>query len=264
MQRLLHGYLDGELDLVSSLEVERHLQSCQACSQAHETQQALRSAIRNSELSFEPSADFRRRVRSAVRAESRAESGNRVWPWRGLFAAASVVALMIVSLAILPALFRPAADDSLAREVVSSHVRSLMADHLTDVLSTDQHTVKPWFNGRLDFSPQVIDLSGKGYSLIGGRLDYLGNRTVAAVIYQRRQHFINLFIWPSSEPAADEKSLSRQGYNVIHWTASGMTWWAVSDLNGGELHEFASAVRTQALSVRLANQYRERERRSRY
>ncbi|HEU0048664.1 MAG TPA: hypothetical protein VFQ43_13795, partial [Nitrososphaera sp.] len=112
--------------------------------------------------------------------------------------------------------------------------------HRTDVISSDQHTVKPWFDGKLDFAPTVKDFSTQGFPLIGGRLDYLNNRAVAALIYQRQKHYINLYIWPAEQSnAASEVATKRQGYNLLHWTNSGMTYWAISDLNGVELHEFA-------------------------
>jgi anti-sigma factor RsiW len=132
----------------------------------------------------------------------------------------------------------------MAEQVIASHVRSLLADHLTDVPSSDRHTVKPWFSGKLDFAPRVLDLSSEGFPLVGGRLDYLGHRPVAAIVYRRRQHMINLFIWPSelaTEPAL--QSATYQGYQLVHWAQAGINYWAISDLNAGELHEFADLIR---------------------
>jgi anti-sigma factor RsiW len=136
------------------------------------------------------------------------------------------------------------AEDLIAREAVSDHVRSLMQpNHTLDVPSSDQHTVKPWFNGKLDFSPKVDNLADQGFPLIGGRLDYLGGRSVAALVYQRHQHYINLFIWPSNGTQEKEESSTRlQGYNLVHWKGGSMECWAVSDLNEGELRQFADLV----------------------
>jgi anti-sigma factor RsiW len=246
VQLQLHGYLDGELDPVGSIEVERHMKDCPACAKAYENQLALRSAISNASLYAEAPAGLRRRIRSAVRRESGAEAKVPVFSWRWLAIGAplvAAVAVIVLLVSLVPRLSRPAAEEVLTREVISSHVRSLMVNHLTDVASTDQHTVKPWFAGKLDFSPQVMDLADQGFPLIGGRLDYLGNRSVAALVYQRAKHTINLFIWPSPGTAdMTDAVMSQQGYNVIHWSKSAMSYWVVSDLNDRELHIFTGLI----------------------
>jgi anti-sigma factor RsiW len=150
---------------------------------------------------------------------------------------AATVCLIVLGLVVL---HQPSADDRLGQELVSSHVRSLMANHALDVISTDQHTVKPWFDGKLDFAPPVKDLAAKEFPLIGGRLDYIGNRAVAALVFQRHKHVINLFIWPDAgKDSAPMSAPARQGYNIIHWSQAGMSCWTVSDLNTQELLEFA-------------------------
>jgi anti-sigma factor RsiW len=245
-QDLIHGYFDGELDLVRTLEMERHLRDCQACSQAHQNYQALRSAITTGSLYFKSPVDLQRRIQSSMRKAIKAETRRRVWSWRWLSAGAALAVLALLTWSFSPLLTRPSANDLLTQEVISGHVRSLMANHLTDVSSSDQHTVKPWFNGRLDFSPPVKDLTDRGFPLVGGRLDYLSNRPVAALVYRRQQHFINLFIWPAtSDPDGEKRTMTRQGYHLIHWTAAGMTYWTVSDLNVGELQEFIIFLQNQ-------------------
>ena len=247
MTELLHGYLDRELDLVRSLEAEQHLKECPACSRRYQEQQALRKVIAGRSLYFEAPQGLRRRVRTAVRQASQAEAppARRTWDlsrlwlrcWRRQPLACWRAA------AGLPWVTRPSAERRLAQEVVSAHVRSLMANHLTDVASTDQHTVKPWFNGKVTFSPPVADLAAQGFPLVGGRLDVLEEQPVAALVYQRRKHFINLFIWPSTRSVSTgRKSLAQRGYNLVHWTEGGMDCWAVSDVSRGDLQEFVRLV----------------------
>jgi anti-sigma factor RsiW len=140
------------------------------------------------------------------------------------------------------------------QEVISGHVRSLMANHLTDVTSSDQHTVKPWFDGKLEFSPPVPDLTTQNFPILGGRLDYVGNRPVAALVYRRRQHVINLFIWPSTPAAGGgETQLTQRGYNLIHWTTAGMVYCTVSNLNLEELQEFVRLVQQHAIPMAPLN-----------
>ncbi len=251
-ETLIHGYLDGELDLVSSLRLEAHLQQCATCAQAYENHKALSRTLKSGPFYFRPSDRLEQRIRTALVESSPAASRPTAlawevtWPklprfsWAFLGVAASLAVAALIALRVVTRPQNPS-PDRLAQEVLASHVRSLMVSHLTDVPSSDQHTVKPWFDGKLDFSPPVDDLSAQGFPLVGGRLDYLAERQVAAVVYQRRKHFINLFIWPSKEGSA-QKAVMRQGYNLIHWTHAGMTYWAASDLNYRELGEFVRLV----------------------
>jgi anti-sigma factor RsiW len=240
---VLPGYLDGELDLLSNLEFERHVQACPACARAHEAQQALRAALSNDALYFKAPPHLRERVQTTLHAGARNAPRLRMpaWRWLAVGLSFALFAIIVGSLTLMRS--SPTADELLARELVASHVRSLMANHLTDVASTDQHTVKPWFDGKLDFAPPVTDLSAQGFPLVGGRLDYINNRSIAALVYQRRQHLINLFIWPATDATEQAPQMSvRQGYNLIHWTRAGMAYWAVSDLNLSELQMFAQAL----------------------
>ena len=244
-QELIHAYVDGELDLARSLEVEQHMEQCEVCAIAYRNQTALRSALKDSSLYHSAPAGLEKRIRSSLRREAKSEVGRRSfgWSWLPVGAMALILLLAFVIWRAAPG-FRPAGDDLLAQEVVSNHVRSLLLEtHHIDVVSEDPHTVKPWFDGKLDFAPPVKDFSSQGFPLLGGRLEYLNNRAVAALIYQRQKHYINLYIWPAEQSnATGEVAAKRQGYNLLHWTNSGMNYWAVSDLNGVELHEFARLV----------------------
>ncbi len=228
---LMHGYLDGELDLALALEVEEHLKTCSACAQEYAGQLKMLSAIAEyqADLVYPVPSGLGQRVRSAVR---KANGKRPVWSqfsWWQAAAAALVVMVLVLAAGIAGGRFIPRPENQLTAEVQSAHVRSLMAGHLTDVASTDQHTVKPWFNGKLDFSPPVEDLAAEGFPLVGGRLDYIDDHPVAALVYRRNKHDINLFIWPSTDPVAGLQASTYHGYNVYHWSQSGMDYWAVSD-----------------------------------
>ncbi len=242
-QALLDGYFDGELDLVNSVEIERHLQTCAGCAGEYGSRQALRAAIRGGALYHRAPAPLGRRLRRSLQQADRPAPafGTRRWAWPAL-AACLVVAALVVAGRLTRFPVRPNTDGVLAQAVLSGHVRSLMASHLVDVASTSQHTVKPWFSGKLDFAPPVTDLAAQGFPLVGGRLDYLDNRPVAALVYGRRKHRINLFIWPADRTASADGEEIRQGYALVHWSQSGMTYWAVSDLNPAELHQFAALL----------------------
>jgi anti-sigma factor RsiW len=242
--------VDGELDLVRAVEIEQHMQTCTGCAQAYKGQQSLRAAIRGSALYARAPVALEKRIQASVRQAINPAPAARVlrWPWLGVAAALACMAILAWGLA--SAWIPPAAGDQLASEVLTSHVRSLMADHLADVNSSDRHTVKPWFNGKLDFAPTVEDLASQGFPLTGGRLDYLNGRPVAALVYQRQRHIINLFSWPAGQ-AGDQAAATetRQGYNLIHWTKAGMTYWAVSDLNVDELQQLVQLIQQHTPSA---------------
>ena len=262
------GYLDGELDPISSQKIEQHLRDCRKCEQAYEAHTALAHAISRNAPYYKAPTDLRQRVQSSLRDAMGAKGGRGTrpeshmsgtgpraqrravvpeipWNWLGL--AAAIILAAIIGSNLLPRLRQPTTDQFLATQLIASHVRSLMADHLTDVASSDQHTVKPWLDTKLDFAAPVVDLSGEGFPLIGGRLDYLDNHPVAALVYQRRKHFINLFVWPASADANKvQKAITRQGYNLLYWADADFIYWAVSDVNASDLQTFKQLVEGQA------------------
>src|SRR6266481_2662471 len=243
-QNLVHAYADKELELLKSLEMDEHLKSCPVCTQILDNTLELRSALKVADLAYQPGRALKSRIHTALKKADRAEpKPSRFLPWAWLNGGAALAVAIVLTWAVVPLLSTHTEDNLVAQEVVSNHVRSLLASHLTDVMSSDQHTVKPWFSGKLDFSPPVEDFVPQGFPLIGCRLDYLENKTVAALVYQHRQHYINLFVWPADTGSVTApKVLSRQGYQMVHWTQSGMHFWAVSELNQDELRQFASLV----------------------
>lgn len=239
----IEAYADGELDLGASLEVERHLAGCDVCTAALRSHQALRSSLAGASLYHEAPPRLGARVRAAVRKQEKVSAFGLLPAWRWVVVTAPAVSIIVLAWALGTVSRTPSAGDLLNQEIVSAHVRSLMGTHLMDFPSSDQHTVKPSFSGRIDFSPEVKDLASKGFDLLGGRLDYVDHRPVAALIYQRRKHLINLFIWPSEAGAGErEVDTALRGYNLIRWTGSGMRYSAVSDLNSNELREFRQAL----------------------
>ncbi len=265
--KLMDGYLDGELDPITSQTIEQHLRDCLRCDQAYKTHGSLIRALGNATLYCKAPAELRERIQSSLRKEigerptrnggqntrplfSRKQPEPRTilsgtsWNWLAL--AAAILLAAIIGWNLLPQLQRPGADQLLATQLIASHVRSLMANHLSDVASSDQHTVKPWLDAKLDFAPPVVDLSSEGFPLVGGRLDYLDNRPVAALVYQRRKHFINLFVWTGERGAArPTMAMSHQGYQLLHWADPDFNYWAVSDVNANDLQTFKQQFELQ-------------------
>jgi anti-sigma factor RsiW len=249
----LHAYLDDELGVAESLLVQKHLSHCENCRRTQEQQQALRTTLRDPDLVAHPSADFSNRLQAAVRQAAKEEARSQRPSWLEIMRFGSFrwipAAIALVLTAALGGLFvmsrmRTSQDQLIARAVLAGHIRSLQANHLVDVPSSDRHTVKPWFQGKLDFSPPVPDLSELGWTLIGGRLDYLEGRPVAALIYKRRMHNINVFLWPNHGSADDAiRQEDAQGYQILHWNGAETTYWVVSDLNSAELLQLGRALR---------------------
>jgi anti-sigma factor RsiW len=235
---LLHPYADDELDLVRHVEIEQHLSQCAGCAEEEQRLRSLRAALASPSLYHAAPAALRAPLQSTV--VSPAREPRRSW-LRPIAIAAGILLLIGTSatVGILLSRGRQAGEGRIEDWVIASHVRSLQVDHLTDVVSTDRHTVKPWFHDKLDFSPQVPDLSASGFALSGGRLDYLADHTVAALVYKRGLHAINVFTWPAAESRERAvRDLDRQGFHVRTWQHSGMNYWAISDLNDQDLDQF--------------------------
>ena len=234
LEAQLDAYLDGELAAADARALEAHIGQCSECARWRDDRVTLRAAIKSQIPVLRAPDVLRQRVRTQIRSGSRFRA---IVVWRSLALAASVA---VVAFGGWQLGLQRGRGESLAAEVLTSHIRSLMPGHLTDVQSSDQHTVKPWFNGKLDYSPPVYDFAGRGYPLLGGRLDYIGGRSVAALVYGRRQHVINVVLWPrdrdprASAPAAQ----TRQGYHVLRWATPEYSYWAVSDLGLSELQDF--------------------------
>jgi anti-sigma factor RsiW len=243
-------FVDSELGAGDAIRVQQHIGSCAECRQRLRSREALRALLGNPQLKFEIPETLPGKVKSKIRllANSAKEQVLRKystpWIYVPLALAASIILLFGLLFLNKNSRFDPLNSHSLVDEVVASHVRSMLATHLLDVASTDQHTVKPWFDGKLKFAPPVQDFADHGFRLIGGRLDYLDGQEVAALVYQRNKHIINVFLWPAESGANGSTRLfSRNGYNVIQWARGGFDWWVVSDVSAADLEGFADLVR---------------------
>jgi anti-sigma factor RsiW len=245
VQQLLSAYADGELDLVHSLQVEEHLGSCPACAQSEKNLRSLHTALAAPSLRYAAPAALRAQIHASldeaalVTAGKRPGASREAWLRPVALAAGFLVMIGVgATLGILLSLGR-SANGRIEDWVVAGHVRSLQVNHLTDVVSSDRHTVKPWFRDKLDFSPLVPDLAADGFPLTGGRLDYLDGHPVAALVYQRGKHAINVFTWPA-QAVGDRllREFSRQGFHLRDWQRGGMNYWAISDLNDEDLDQF--------------------------
>jgi anti-sigma factor (TIGR02949 family) len=245
---MLHALIDGELDASHARDVEAHVAACPGCAEKLAAFRAMRAAMAGADLKERAPASLRARIEAALPQPSARIITPRQFarPSRRTFFsgfAVGTVASAALAASLVLTVFRNDQDQAVANDVVSAHIRSLQAGHLMDVETSDQHTVKPWFDGKVDVAPPVIDLTAQGFTLLGGRLDYIDGEAVASVVYQRRKHIINLFVAQrlGAEHAATT-ARTVQGYNVRHWSAGGLDFWAVSDLDPEELGEFVQKI----------------------
>jgi anti-sigma factor RsiW len=238
-QTVLHGYLDGELDAARAADFERHLISCSDCVAALEAHEKLRSSLQHARLYERAPFALRQKVQTQVGASTRSPviPMREPTPWRWLAVAAMFLLAVFLGWRLLTVLRGSRGETALASAIVDAHLRSLQPGHLEDVQSTDQHTVKPWFDGKLDFAPPVHDFVNDGFPLQGGRLDVVHGRTVAVLVYARRKHLINVFVWPTTEPDSEPLSGSQLGYHWMDWRKAGMEMCAVSDVSPDDLSE---------------------------
>ena len=243
----LHAMIDGELDTLASVALETHLRSCAGCQAALDRLEATRGLfVAAGDLRYRAPQALRDAVSAIVPAETTAAAQTRrgALPWLG----GGVIGALAASIALLVTL--PQLNSaSLQDELVAAHIRSLQAAHLTDIPTSDRHVVKPWFNGRIDFSPPVVELAPQGFPLVGGRLDYIGGRDVAAIVYRRRLHSINLFVRPTPALTSPVSATTRhESYSVVRWVSGGLEYWAVSDIDPAELADFRDTFRKAAES----------------
>ena len=253
---VLSGYLDQELGLSEALEFERHLAGCEQCQEVYAQHRQLSAQLKQPGLRVEAPKELAMRIKAALpgRRSPWERLGERLRRWTGgrssTWAPVGALAMSVVALSWSLSLYLavPSSEQRLTQELVDDHIRSLQFNHLSDVISTDKHTVKPWFNGKLDFAPPVVDLAQQGYPLVGGRLDYLDGRAVAVMVYHYKLHPINLYVWPGNNAGAVPHIHAQQGYHLAHWSTAGMNYWAITDAGDNELSGFISELRAHPAS----------------
>ena len=239
---LLHARLDNELDMAGSANIDLHLAECRACAAQYAALESLHEEIVAADLGYAPGAALERKIAAQLPGERK--STLRFWSWNWLSGSAMAAAIaMVVLVVALPMMRNGKRADAVDGEILDNHLRSLQPMHAVDVISTDQHTVKPWFQGKLDFSPPVPDLTNDGFILTGGRLEVIHQQAAAAIVYRRRQHIVSLYVAPT--PGADLKPELHDfgGYHVLRWMQNNMGYWAVSDVDANDLRTFGELIR---------------------
>jgi mycothiol system anti-sigma-R factor len=245
IRQLLDAYLDGELEEALQPEVKKHLNSCPDCRKEVEATSGFNSLVRANMPMYRAPAQLKARIRALLREESAPKSD---WLFRFRRPLIYAAAMLVLGFILVSALrtFSPNKDQELIGQAITNHARSLMVDHLVDVPSSDQHTVKPWFTGKLDYSPPVVDLAQAGYALVGGRIDMLDKRPVAAIVYQHGNHFINVFVWPDAGRKIDFEVQSDRGYHFCAWNQAGLNYFCISAGTANDIEKFEDEFRDHA------------------
>jgi anti-sigma factor RsiW len=240
---LLHARLDDELDMAGSASIDLHLSDCRACAAQYAALQNLHDEIAAADLGYAPGAALERKLAAQFQQEEK--SPFRFWTnsWRNAYVVAAAIGVAAALAVFVPMQRSSSGTEAIAAEILDDHLRALQPMHQVDVPSSDQHTVKPWFQGKTNFSPPVPDLSKEDFILIGGRLEVIHQQPAAAIVYRRRQHIVSLYVSPS--PGADSKTELRElgGYHLLHWIQNNTSYWAVSDVDTNDLRAFAGLIR---------------------
>ena len=241
---LLDARLDNELDMASSASVDAHLSDCRGCAAQYQALQNLHEEIVASDLAYAPGIALERKLADQFLKEEKPPL--RWWNWNWLNASVmGAVAITAVALVIAIPILRVSGTEAISAEILDNHLRALQAVHQVDVPSSDQHTVKPWFQGKTGFSPPVPDLDQEGFVLVGGRLEVIHQQTAAAIVYRRRQHVIDLYVSPSTGADSEMELRELGGYHLLHWVQNNMSYWAVSDVDATDLRMFADLIRAR-------------------
>ena len=244
-QKVMSAYVDDELGSSSMVQVAAHLAVCPVCTNACEHLLGFRRAIKTHGTRYSAPGQLAQRIKNLLLKEKRRAGRRTQIPWAWINFGIATAASIAFAFTLMLYSEVPSKTERIEQEIIASHFRSLLPDHLADVASSDRHTVKPWFAGKLDFSPRVHDLAEEGVALIGARLDYIDERPVAAMAYRRLQHVLNVYVWPDKSRSIGPMQVSsRQGYQLIHWTQYDMNYWVISDMDAQELMELARLLRS--------------------
>ncbi len=239
---LLHARLDDELDVAGAMDVDRHLSECRACAAQYAALQNLKREIAAAQPAHALPSHLERELAYRFISQGPWLARLRSRAWQSAAALAGAAACIAALVILLPTMRTTNGTSAIAGEILDNHLRALQSGHLFDVESSDRHTVKPWFQGKTDFSPPVPDLTNDGFTLAGGRFEVIHQEPAAAIVYKRRQHVISLYVSPSPGGEAKPALQDLGGYHLLHWRHDNLSYWAVSDVASADLRDFSSLI----------------------